>query len=296
MSNYFTYNSSGIKRITGPIFPDFNPDSELSIKMAMAKSSDTMDYWTVMREVLAYDYKTLPLDRFKVWASVWNVPFICKTKFIDYVAISARAASIDQTYASALMEPMVGCDQIDFVEHLSVFDDFPTTHNRLVCMGHLLFCGYTPEKLSKMDRIIEFGAGIGELCDIIYKLGFKGQYIIYDFPEVGAIQKWYHTALGHQKVLHTSDLSDLSEADLCIGTWSLTEMPLTLRDQILERTKDSKNWLISYSKEIFGIDNEAWVNEVLIPTCGANKEVTVTPINSMPWHGGAKYLTIKEVD
>jgi hypothetical protein len=294
MSQYFNYNSSGPSRLSAPIFPDFNPRSEMAQKMFNAKMIEDDSYWSTMREVFAHDLKTLPMERFKVWASVLSIPFMTRIRCVEYTSMALKAAAEDPRFENALLEPMIGCDEQDFKEQFSVFDNFNTTGNRIAAVCHLLSCGYTPADLEKMDTIIEFGAGIGELCDVIHKLGFKGKYIIYDLPEVGAIQKWYHGQLGHKNVVHTADLEDLQIADLCIGTWSLTEMPIELRNKILSKTVGTKNWLLAYSNQIFGIDNNEWVNDTFIPIVAVDKEVQFKDIKSMPWHAGTKYLAVKE--
>jgi hypothetical protein len=185
---------------------------------------------------------------------------------------------------------MIGCTQQDFIQYLSMFSDYPTTMNRIQALSHLLTMGIMPEDLEKMDTIVELGAGIGDLADIVYKLGFKGKYIIYDFPEVGRIQKWYHDQLGHTNVVHTDNLDDLVDADLMIATWSLTEMPLDLRDEVVKRIKNTKRWVIAYSNLIFGIDNAKWITEDFLPQFEENYEITSMDIPFMPWDGGTKYL------
>lgn len=294
MASQFVYSTTpSVPEIPGPIFPDFDPNSPMSQKMIRAKQLDDGSYWTTMREVFAHDFQTLPKERFKVWASTLNVPFICRTRYMRYMAAASDLIVNDPKFFHALQEPMVGCTPRDYVNFLQVFDDYHTSYNRIIHAGHLKFCGYTSEQLANMDTIVELGAGIGDMADIIHKLGFKGKYIIYDFPEIGAVQKWYHNKLGHKNIVHTSSVEDLEDADLCIGTFSLTEMPVDLRNDIVGKIKNTKNWLISFSRSIFGIDNVEWIDKDLVPLF-TNHDVEFQDIESMPWHGGARYLTIKQ--
>jgi hypothetical protein len=292
MSEYFTFNTEQKPFIPAPIFPDFDPKSEMSAKIFNAKETNDMNFWSEMRQVLDHDFKTLPKDRFKSWASVMSVPFMTRTKGINYIAATLSAVTTDEVYAKALVENFVGLDKQDFDAFYSMFDDFPTTMNRIQQIAHLVICGYTKEKLAEMDTIVELGAGIGDLADVIYKLGFKGKYIIYDFPEVGQIQKWYHDQLGHKNIVHTDNLEDLENADLCIATWSLTEMPLELREEIMKKIGDSKNWLIAYSDNIFGLDNLKYITEDFLPRF-TNHDITTIPIPHMTYDGDTKYVTVK---
>lgn len=298
MTEYFTYNTepqvNPAMTVDAPLWPDLNIRSEYSQKMMQAKMVNDENYWPTLREVINHDIDTLPLERFKVWASVWNIPFMSQAKHSQYIRICLNAISQSPVYAQALAEPLIGMTREDYVNQFMMFHDYPTTMNRIQCMSHLLINGYTPEVLEKMDTIVELGAGIGDMADIVHKLGFKGKYIIYDFPEVGRLQKWYHTQLGHENIVHTDNLDDLIDADLLIATWSFTEMPFDLRAKILERVGGTKNWLIAYSNLIFGMDNEKYIKEEFIPRFGEDYNVEITDIPFMPWDGGTHYLSVKK--
>src|SRR5258708_13495947 len=41
------------------------------------------------------------------------------------------------------------------------------------------------------QRVFEFGGGFGGMCRLIHRLGFTGQYFIYDYPEFSALQRFY---------------------------------------------------------------------------------------------------------
>ena len=296
MAEYFTYNALPPKE--DPAMTQPGPlavDKETFEKMMKAKQENGPGYWTVMREVFAKDFAELPKQRFKVWASTMTVPFMARSRFIEYINVVTSWASVNQTVRDALIDTGVGMTADDY-QLYRVFDDFPTTMNRVQHMAHLAINGWGPDELSKLDTIVELGGGIGDMADIVCKMGFKGKYIIYDFPEVGAIQKWYHDELGHDNIVHTSDLNDLVDADLCIATWSFTEIPLDLRDQVMEKIGNTKNWLIAYSNQIFGIDNDKYIRETFVPQIEEYSEISYTDIPFMPWDGGAKYLSAKYIE
>lgn len=223
-----------------------------------------------------------------------SVPFMTRARFLDYFAVVLQWKE-NAKVRYALEDPDVGITEQDRGIY-NLFEDFTTTMNRVQHLAHLLINGWDPESLSKLDTIVELGGGIGDMADIVYKLGFKGKYIIYDFPEVGAIQKWYHDQLGYTNIVHTSDVNDLCDADLMIGTWSFTEMPIELRDEIMTKIGGTKNWLIAYSNEIFGIDNDKYIRDVFVPRFEESSTIEYTDIPFMPWDGGAKYLSIKHND
>lgn len=293
MTEYFKYS-------TEPENPAMTAPAPLACsqetfqKMLNAKQVNDGNYWSIMREVFAEDFEKLPKERFKVWASVMSVPIMSRSRFFEYFSIVLAAAQNDSRIKDALIDPDVGMTEPDRMIY-NVFDDFQTTMNRIQHMAHLIINGWTPESLEKLDTIIELGAGVGDMADIICKLGFKGKYVIYDFPEVGAIQKWYHDQLGHTNIVHTSDINDLFDADLMIGTWSFTEMPIELRNDIVSKIGQTKNWLIAYSNEIFGIDNDKYIREDFVPQF-TQHDIEYSDIPFMPWDGGTKYLSIKYND
>lgn len=267
-------------------------------KMENAKRRNDAQYWPIMRTVFAHDLATLPLERFKVWSSVWNVPFVHSNIPEAYVyeyLHALRESPYSNLYKNAAQDPIVGCTESDLYTFLAPFLNDNATATRIQHLAHLLLCGYTPDVLSRMSTIVELGSGIGEMPDIIYKLGFRGKYYIFDLPEIGQLQSWYHQQLGHTQITHTSDVQALpTNADLCIATWSFTEMPLVLRAQLMQQIGKTEQWLIAYSKHIFGIDNEAYLEQVFIPQV-RTPETLVQRIDVpyMPWDGGTQYLTVR---
>jgi len=293
MSEFFTYSS--LPKQEDPRMTMQAPiacTKENHDKMIRAKQVNDGNYWSTMCEVFAADIENLPMERFKVWASTMSVPFMTRARFTDYIGPVLLAAKANETVREALREVMIGYNGDADFQHFSMFEDFPTTMNRIQHMAHLVLNGWGPEELSKLDTIVELGGGIGDMADIVNKLGFKGKYIIYDFKEVGQIQKWYHDQLGHTNIVHTSDLNDLVDADLMIGTWSFTEMPLDLRADIMGRIGNTKNWLIAYSNHIFGVDNDKYITEDFVPLF-TEHDIEYRDIPFMPWDGGAKYLSVK---
>lgn len=285
----FTY-SSGADPVL-PIWSDFSRDSKHSKLLIEAKTVNDATYWEKMRKVFKHDFETLPFDRFKAWTSTLSVPFMSNSKHFEYIKIACEKYSENKDfYGPVLEDPMIGMNEQDF-ESFRLFSDNKITMNRSQHLGHLVLCGFTPEKLASMDTILELGGGIGEMADIVYKLGFKGKYIIYDFEEISNVQRKYHEMLGLDNIQYISDYKDLEglgKIDLCIATWSLTEMPLELRYSIMsviaEKTVD---WLVAFSNNIFGLDNLDYMKglfQVIV-----EEKVYFKDIPWMPWDGGTSY-------
>ena len=126
--------------------------------------------------------------------------------------------------------------------------------------------------ISKLSTIFEFGGGYGNFCKLIIKSNFTGNYVIFDLPLMSSIQKLYLklskinfniSFINNRQTKSVSLINDISQIannnpDLFIALWSLSECPISLRDQILERNSDSKYFLIAYSNEFMGTDNHKY--------------------------------------
>lgn len=242
------------------IWSDFNHESEMSQMQIKAKQVNGPEYWPTMRKVFEHDTATLPLSRFRLWASSHNVPLITTGRVARFLGAAFDAAMKDERVAYALRENWIGIPEAQN-QFLKVADDFDTSMQRVQDVAHLAICGFTPEMLQGYKSIVEIGGGYGDMCSVVHDMGFEGKYTIYDFPEVQNIQRYYLEKQGIEANFAT-DPSELEKADLVIATWSLSEIPIDFRETIMERIIDSKRWLIMYQAKIFGtINNEDYFKE-----------------------------------
>jgi len=47
------------------------------------------------------------------------------------------------------------------------------------------------ERISNFDFIFKFGGGYGSMCKLLHNPGFKGRYVLYDFPVFSALQEFF---------------------------------------------------------------------------------------------------------
>lgn len=286
-----------------PIWSDFDPNSKMAVMARNAKQVNDSNFWNNMRQVFEHDLNTLPIQRVKVWASSLIVPIVSRHRVYEQLGIALREAKQYPDVKEALEEPMVGCTPADFDAMFRVVDNYNITMNRAQAYYGLTYGSNSEilDKASQINSVVELGAGIGDMADVFRKLGFAGSYTIFDFPELLEIQKWYHQNINselHRNNKYTADVNELSSADLVIATWSLTEMPLELRDNVVSKLIDTPRWLIAFSNSIFGIDNNDWIMNVLIPKLGAKphqislKEVRYDNVPWEHWDGGTYYLYI----
>ena len=160
----------------------------------------------------------------------------------------------------ALRESAVG-DPRPFVE------DWSTSGNLVSQAYHACrFEDVTGVRLSDADVILEFGGGYGALCRLLFALGFRGSYAIYDFPEFTALQRFYLRAHGLGSVVTLSTLDELdrwlggsrSGRAAMVALWSLSETPLSLREAVITRMTAFSDFAFGYQPRFGEIDNAAW--------------------------------------
>lgn len=153
------------------------------------------------------------------------------------------------------------------------------------------------KKISDFSCIFEFGGGYGSMCRLAYQLGFRGKYIIFDFPHFSALQEYYLKSLGLtprydiQMLSSEEALKDsLSQPgvdgeSLFLATWSYSESPVSLRQSLLSVLKPMNYHLIAYQEKFKEVDNCAFFEEYKNEF--HSLQWTDVPINHIP---GNRYL------
>lgn len=159
---------------------------------------------------------------------------------------------------------------------------YPASSENMIHHAYHLVRFQQESNLSIKDTelIVEFGGGYGNMCRLAHRFGFRGKYIMYDFPEFAAIQTYFLKAQAYQVqdparlkdaeagISCASDLETLdrllleSASDKCrslyLATWSISETPMDLRKVVLEKVKQFQSYLIAYQDSFGEIDNKAF--------------------------------------
>lgn len=109
----------------------------------------------------------------------------------------------------------------------------------------------TGRKVEDLSSVFEFGGGFGATCLIVRRLGFGGQYVLYDFPEMQLLQQWFLETEGIEAQFGQPG----GRHDLFIALSSLSETPIQFRDGL---QLDADSYLIEWQERYMGIDNGAW--------------------------------------
>lgn len=181
---------------------------------------------------------------------------------------------------------------------------YPRSSGNLIHHGYSLarFEYFSGIHVDTLDLVYEFGGGYGSMARLFYQLGFRGHYLIQDLPGFSALQRFYIDSLGYYKKKgHLSCIDDpdsvgaaLTEQasgagrKMFLATWSLSETPISVRDQVLQRVRRFDYLLVAFQHRFEDIDNleyfSRWADEL-----GQGEVVELREIDHLP---GNSYLFI----
>lgn len=187
----------------------------------------------------------------------------------------------------------------------------PTPYYRyLKSSGNLIHHAYhlarfeeeTGLRIDSLKCIFEFGGGYGSMCRLAHRLGFRGKYVIFDLPHFSCLQSFYLASLGLDVktkeqlgeatgIFCVDTLKDVELAQIggtnsvFIATWSFSETPLYIREQLLPQISLSDSHLIAYQDYFGEVDNVDYFARQ--PEFNANLNLINEKIAHLP---GSRYL------
>lgn len=171
-------------------------------------------------------------------------------------------------WSEALEESAIGCPK--------------PLEGELVTSGNLVhhtFHAYsfervTGRRLNEFSSIFELGGGYGSFCRLTHRLGFEGDYVIYDLPALLALQRFYLQMLAHNggmpssafdHVTQTNELGEvrplMKDPALFVATWSLSEIAADQRAEIARIVEPCSAQLLAYQETFSGLDNTTEFDE-----------------------------------
>lgn len=242
------------------------------------------------------------LKNFLQWNVVKKTMFISYESFIkdEYKALK-QSHEWDKKWKPAIKENALG-SPTPYI--LAPF----TSANLIHHAYHILtWEKQTRGHIADLDLVFEFGGGYGSMCRLLHNLEFKGKYIIYDLPLFSALQKFYLKSIGINVlspdqiesaqsgvfcISKEEDLLKISNTgkSLFIATWSLSEAPLKVREQIFPIAKKLSSWLIAYQKTFGEMNNADFFNSTMNITGYKWKDTPITHMEGNNYLVGTKEL------
>lgn len=146
--------------------------------------------------------------------------------------------------------------------------------NRIRQVYHLKkFLDYSNINLSNIKYILEIGGGYGCMAQIFKKINKNCTYLIFDTMEVNFLQYYYlqmnkisvvinkiqpgNVCLINKETIleQFNNINRRNKSSLLIGNWSISEMPIKLRNSILNRTSNFRHSMISFQERFENINN-----------------------------------------
>lgn len=186
----------------------------------------------------------------------------------DYLRYLLAAPRFSAELQRALTESPVGRPLVN--------PHYPLSSPLLVQHGyHLLrLLEATDLDLSALRLVVDFGAGYGSFFRLLRNLGYRERYLIWDLPVMCALQRFYlrnvfPTGPGGQPPGNLEWLSSgepaapavvsghcaQNQPSLFIATWSLSETPLAVRQQIAATLCGFTHILCAYQRTFGEHDN-----------------------------------------
>lgn len=140
--------------------------------------------------------------------------------------------------------------------------------------------------LNDIERVVEFGGGYGSMCRLIRNIGYENEYLIFDLPEFSSLQEFFLNSINTEYTKNTVLTGDMDKLNsdkktLFIATWSFSEMPLVLREELLNNL-NFNYCLIAFQSDFDGIDNVEYFKN--FTSLYANIEFKISPIKHLPGH------------
>lgn len=249
--------------------------TDLRYKMNELESKNIIieNEWAGRLNQLRQDIKNKDPRGFLNWDVVSQTMFHeCREVELDYL----KKLDNWSEWKKTLRESSVGCPRR--------YSKLKSSSGNLIHNAYHLarFLSFHNLDITKLDVIFEFGGGYGSLCRLFYRLGFQGKYIIYDLPEFSLLQEYFLKSLNmdlnvttentsdhYKTVALISDISKLAQhlpeksIDMLIATWSLSESPISLRQNILKLIGNPDNYLIAYQEKFFNTNNEEYFSNLI---------------------------------
>lgn len=129
----------------------------------------------------------------------------------------------------------------------------PSTSGNMVHQAyHLLQLRRQGVDITEMKSIVEFGGGYGALARLCYRLGFRGEYVIYDLQHFSWLQQYYLEQEGvpFTPVYYGTWETIPEKPDLVVACYSMSETTVNERMMFMRYVKPKKV-LIAYA-DVYG--------------------------------------------
>ena len=179
--------------------------------------------WARYRYEIRKDMLEQDIEDFTHWPTITCTMFVANAPYIDR---EWKTIAPYPRYRKAAEEYPLG--------RPILFRDSRASGNSIHQTYHLSqWEAWSGIKAEQLERVVEFGGGFGSMRARFERLGYTGQYNLYDTPEFSLLQEWYLSNLGIPAIycpLERDRFRPLDPGcDLLIACYSLSEVSPELR-------------------------------------------------------------------
>jgi len=214
-------------------------------------------------------------SRFTSWPTVRGTMFVGNAPYIKPM-FNELMQENSELWRKVLIEPGVGAPaRLPYASW---------TSGQMVRLGyHIAQWGLD---FSDIDSIYEFGPGYGVLALLIRRLGFTGDYLMHDLPEFEQLQRYYLDRT-NTKATHVDELR--GNVDLFIAICSLSETPLDVRIDVLQKV-EAESYLLVYQPGVWaGVDNGEFFRDFMASRDDLDWQVYHNPHYPNLWYSIGRY-------
>ena len=237
--------------------------------------NEPVDFYEKLYNILETDCNKFDLNFFKHFYIVRRLPLYnigVEEKALEIVgnAINNNEENMERI-CKAIQEDSTGhglttgnfCKSCNtFYYNHSKFGKIVTAPHVITNMSHIIIAMKYGIDVKNYDLILEFGGGYGGMAKICNGMDYNNTYYIYDLPQLKKIQQYHLTKLNikHKIINDITELQALESnigKKLFIATWSLSEVNIDLREQIINIIKDFDSVFIifQHNNPLSGLDN-----------------------------------------
>ena len=185
-------------------------------------------------------------------AEFWKCPAVYHCMLVNHWsdAIVREMTQLESRFRNAILMPHFGPDDY--------YANRQSSMNLIHQAYHIQrWEQETGRRINQLDTIAEFGGGYGAMALLCHRLGFEGEYVIYDLPEFALLQEYY---LGQFGLLDKVQWSTKCDGyDLTIALYSISEVE---PDQRLALLPPAKSYLFLYSGQWQEWNNVQWFRDL----------------------------------
>lgn len=151
--------------------------------------------------------------------------------------------------------------------------------------------------LKNFDLVFEFGGGYGNMATNLYKLNKNTKYFIFDTFEVSLLQYYYLRRNNLKPRLESNSLGNINlffsikklkrnlkkfknKKKLFIANWSLSEVPLNLREELKFIFNEFDYQIISFQNNFENINNYKYFNKINLFNKSKNRNSLILDVDN----------------